>query len=69
MSSQNDEIEYARDLTKLCLMAGDTLPAVVCRLNDSKMLDWDYFHDRGAIYGKRNEDDVRPVNIYQVAAK
>ena len=69
MSSQNDEIEYARELTKLFVNDGLTLPAVASKLNDSKQLDWDYFHDRGAIYGKRNEDDPRPVNIYQVAPK
>lgn len=69
MSSQSDEIQYARELTKLLVNDGLTLPAVAVKLNASVCLDWDYYHDRGVIYGKRNEDDVRPINIYQVVPK
>lgn len=67
MSSQNDEIQYARDVAREFVEAGLTLPAVTVKLNASPWLDWDYYYSQGAIYGKRNEDDVRPVNIYQVS--
>ncbi len=69
MAGFHDEIEYARDMARQLVNLGLTMAEVASRMNGSPWLEWDYFHDRGVIYGKRNEDDVYPVNIYQVAPK
>lgn len=63
MAGFHDEINLAREMGKMLIASGATHAAIAAAFNDCPELEWDYFADRGNVYGKRNEDDQRPVTI------